>query len=89
MTKKYQFVSSVESIRDLYILLEDTGLTDKQIDATGDKLLEAGKLQTKLASYKLASKGLYVAYKWNGLGALLCRIYKSISEIAKAGLSNY
>lgn len=62
---EYKYLDSFDSISDLYIALEDDGLTSNEIRTVGDELLEKGKANTNKSIYKLVDCDLFVARKNN------------------------
>lgn len=60
---EYKYLDSFKSISDLYITLEDDGLTNEEIQTAGDELLEKGKANTDKSIYKLVDCDLFVARK--------------------------
>lgn len=60
---EYKYLDSFDSISDLYITLEDDGLTNDEIQTVGDELLEKGKANTSKSIYKLVGCDLFVARK--------------------------
>lgn len=62
---EYRYLDSFDSISDLYITLEDDGLTNEEIQTAGDELLEKGKVITNKSIYKLVGCDLFVARKSN------------------------
>lgn len=62
---EYKYLDSFDSISDLYIALEDDGLTSNEIRTVGDELLEKGKANTNKSIYKIVGCDLFVARKNN------------------------
>lgn len=62
---EYKYLDNFNSISDLYITLEDDGLTSEEIQTAGDELLEKGKAITNKSIYKLVGCDLFVARKNN------------------------
>lgn len=62
---EYRYLDSFDSISDLYIALEDDGLTSNEIRTVGDELLEKGKANTNKSIYKIVGCDLFVARKNN------------------------
>lgn len=67
---EYKYLNSFKSMSDFYIVLEEAGCSDGEIEMVGTELLERGEASTEIVSYKLVGYDLFAARKSNMVGTL-------------------